>query len=257
MARKKKMTFKLDPEWLIKEPLDFELKKYTLLDYIQKCEKRFDNFEIYPDFVELSLHLANIQSLVKENVLLLTDKKFESCDDEILLKELYPKKPRELSDIEKVELEKTIRYSGNKLFDTFNIGKSIWDITFDSVEISIKKNKEFIEPTKAYVYYFRKETETLYVWELEIKKTRVDKNSQKSYMRLIYENNPKDLTLSTILSTFSKWTTNKNFDEIPVFEAKSKQLLPLESTLVPIIKRKVLALIYQISSMKIEKNFDS
>ena len=131
------------------------------------------------------------------------------------------------------------------------------DITFDSVEISIKKNKEFIEPTKAYVYYFRKETETLYVWELEIKKTRVDKNSQKSYMKLIYENNPKDLTLSTILSTFSKWTTNKNFDEIPVFEAKSKQLLPLESTLVPIIKRKVLALIYQISSIKIEKNFDS
>ena len=93
MARKKKMSFKLNPEWMLKEPLDFEYNKYTLLDYIQKCEKNLDNFEIYPDFVELSLHLANMQSLVKENTLLLTDKKFDSCDDEILLKDLYPKKP--------------------------------------------------------------------------------------------------------------------------------------------------------------------
>ena len=103
MGRKKKMLFKLNPEWLLKEPIDFEYNKYTLLDYLQKCEKGFDKLEIYPDFVELSLHLANLQSLVKENTLLLTNKKFESCDDEILLKELYPKKPRELSTEEEGE----------------------------------------------------------------------------------------------------------------------------------------------------------
>ena len=100
MARKKKMSFKLNPEWMLKEPLDFEYNKYTLLDYIQKCEKNLDRFEIYPDFVELSLHLANMQSLTKEHILLLTDKKFESCDDEIMMKDLYPKKPRELSQEE-------------------------------------------------------------------------------------------------------------------------------------------------------------
>jgi len=33
--------------------------------------------------------LANVQSLHKENTLLLTDKKFDSCDDEIMLKDLY------------------------------------------------------------------------------------------------------------------------------------------------------------------------
>ena len=106
MGRKKKMPFKLNPEWMMKEPLDFEYNKYTLLDYLQKCEKSLDKFEIYPDFVELSLHLANIQSLTKENILLLTDKKFKSCDDEILLKDLYPKKPRELSEEEVGELKK-------------------------------------------------------------------------------------------------------------------------------------------------------
>jgi hypothetical protein len=77
------------------------------LDYLQKCEKNLDKYEIYPDFVELSLHLANVQSLGKENILLLTDKKFESCDDEIFIKDLYPKKPRELTIEETEELDKT------------------------------------------------------------------------------------------------------------------------------------------------------
>jgi predicted Rossmann fold nucleotide-binding protein DprA/Smf involved in DNA uptake len=40
--------------------------------------------------------------LVKENTLLLTNKKFESCDDEILVKELVAKKPRELSKEEEL-----------------------------------------------------------------------------------------------------------------------------------------------------------
>lgn len=141
MARQKKQSFKLDPEWMLKKPVDFEFNKYTLLDYLQKCENRFNNLEIYPDFVELSLHLANIQSLVKENKLLLTNKVFESCDDEILLKELVPKKPRLLSDDESDELDKTIRYSGNKLFDAFNVAKSIWNLAYDNIEVSLKKNK--------------------------------------------------------------------------------------------------------------------
>jgi hypothetical protein len=136
METKKNISFKLNPEWMYKEPIDFEYNKYTLLGYLQKCEKSFENLEIYPDFVELSLHLANVQSIIKENTLLLTEKKFESCDDEILLKELYTKKPRKLSEDEEDELDKTIKFSGPKLFDAFNIAKSIWNIAFESIDLS-------------------------------------------------------------------------------------------------------------------------
>ena len=81
MSRKKKIAFKLNPEWMFKEPLDFEYNKYTLLDYLQKCEKNLDKYEIYPDFVELSLHLANVQSLGKENILLLSTQIFKLTKD--------------------------------------------------------------------------------------------------------------------------------------------------------------------------------
>ena len=226
MGRRKKIAFKLNPEWMLKEPLDFEYNKYTLLDYIQKCEQRLDKFEIYPDFVELSLHLANMQSLSKENTLLLTDKKFHSYDDEIMLKDLYPKKPREMSKEEEDELGRTIKYSNNKLFDTFNIAKSIWNIVFDEVEISIKKK-------------------------------RGDKNISQTYITKIYENTPDKTTLLSIIENHSKFNKTEYYKDLPVFEMLCSQNFPMEQAIVPIMKRKITAYIFQIVNMVKVKNFDS
>lgn len=259
MGRKKKnnISFKLNPEWMLKEPIDFEFNKYTLLDYLQKCEKRFNNLEIYPDFVELSLHLANIQSLVKENTLLLTEKKFESCDDEILLKELVPKKPRELSKEEETELDKTIRYSGSKLFDAFNMAKSIWNMAYDNLDISLKKNKKSIHGGLGYIYFYHKEKNNVIVWEYQIKKPKGDSNNNKTYLKLIYQGEPSDLTLQYIIETFSSWNEIDGYKEFPIFEAKCHQPFPLEETLIPIMKRKIMAYVFQVVNFEKINNFDS
>jgi hypothetical protein len=257
MARKKKMSFKLNPEWMLKEPLDFEYNKYTLLDYIQKCEKNFDNLEIYPDFVELSLHLANIQSLNKENTLLLTNKKFESCDDEIMLKDLYPKKPRELSQEEQQELVKTIQYSNAKLYDTFNMAKSVWSMAFDSVDISLKKNKGYLSTGMGYSFFYSKKENKVYVWEYQIKQSRKLPNTNKITIKLIYENSPEDITLSSIIETNSSFVNTKKYNALPVFEIQSRQDLPLEQTIVPIMKRKIISYIFQVYNLNKTKDFDS
>jgi hypothetical protein len=253
MSKAKKMVFKLNPEWMLKEPVDFEYNKYTLLDYLQKCEKRFDNLELYPDFIELSLHLANLQSLAKENMLLLTKKKFESCDDEILLKELYPKTPRELTKDEEDELDKTMRFSGGKLFDVFNIGKSIWNVAFDNVIISIKKNKKNFAFDKGYVFYYCKHIDTLYVWEYENKKRRGDNVSSKTILNLIYKESSEDLSLNTIIETNSTWNTTDDYQHLPIFEMKCSQNFPMEQTMIPIMKRKIMSFIFQHSKLQ---NFD-
>lgn len=257
MARKKNIKFKLDPEWMFKQPVDFEYNKYTVLDYIQKCEKRFDKLEIYPDFVELSLHLANLQSLAKENLILFTNKKFESCDDEILLKELYPKKPRELSPEEESELDKTIKFSGSKLFDAFNIGKSIWNLAFDNIHLSIKKNKENISTGRGFVYHLNKQSEILYIWEYEIKKIDKEELHNKIYLKLLYEGSKNDIVIGKLISETSTWKEIPGCELLPIFEVKSSQNFPLEQTFIPMMKRKLMTYVYQIVNMEILKNFDS
>lgn len=256
MGRKKKIQFKLNPEWMLKEPIDFEFNKYTLLDYLQKCEKGFDNLEIYPDFVEISLHLANLQSLSRENTLLLTDKKFESPDDEILLKELFPKKPRELSKEEESELEKTLKFSGPKLFDSFNTAKSIWNMAYDNLEISLKKNKDNLNDGKGYVFFYRKSEDIVYVWEFEIKRKKKESFSNKTYITEIFKGPPSDLTLTSIIENNSKWKDIEKSKKYPIFEARCQQNFPMEQTLIPILKRKITAYIYQIVNIEKIKTFD-
>jgi len=258
MGRKKKILFKLNPEWMFKEPLDFEYNKYTLLDYLQKCEKGFDKMEVYPDFVELSLHLANLQSIVKENTLLLTNKKFESCDDEILVKELIAKKPRELSKEEENELSETIKFSGSKLFDAFNMAKAIWNIAYDSVDVQIKKNKAGLVSGSGYIFYYQKDTESLFVWEYQIKKPKTDNQNNKTYINLIYNGPVDELTMTNIIDTFSTWNTTDFYHNLPIFEMKCSQKLPMEQTIIPIMKRKVMAYVFQVVNFeKINNNFDS
>lgn len=258
MGRKKKISFKLNPEWMFKEPLDFEYNKYTLLDYLQKCEKGFDKMEVYPDFVELSLHLANLQSIVKENTLLLTNKKFESCDDEILVKDLIAKKPRELSKEEETELNETIKFSGSKLFDAFNMAKAIWNIAYDSVEVQIKKNKDGLVSGSGYIFYYQKDTESLFVWEYQIKKSKTDNQNNKIYINLIYNGPVDELTMTNIIDTFSTWNTTDFYHNLPIFEMKCSQKLPMEQTIIPIMKRKVMAYVFQVVNFeKINNNFDS
>jgi hypothetical protein len=247
----------MNPEWMYKEPLDFEYNKYTLLDYLQKCDKSFDKFELYPNFVELSLHLANIQSIVKENTLLLTNKKFESFDDEILVKELIPKKPRKLTEEEENELDKTIKYSGPKLFDAFNIAKSIWNIAFESIDLYIRKNKEALIAGTGYIFFYRKQNEKLYVWEYEIKSDKKDRSTNRTYLNLIFDGNVDEFTLTQIIETFSKWNQTEYYKQLPIFEIKCSQNFPFEETMVPIIKRKVMSYIFQIVNIEKINNFDS
>jgi hypothetical protein len=255
MGRKKNQHFKLSPDWMFSQPIDFEYNKYTLLGYLQKCEKSFDNFEIYPDFVEISLHLANLQSLMKERTLLTTKKKFQFPDDEILLKELIPQRITGLTEDEFGEIEKTIMFSGNKLLDVFNVGKSIWSIVYESTDISIKKNKKNLNLGIGYVYVGFKTQKKVLMWEYSIKKIRGSKNDAKIYLNLIWEGDPQGLTMNSIISEKTSWS--EQHKTLPVFEVHSNENFPIDSTMVPMIKRKLLAYILQVVPRNQWEDFES
>lgn len=252
MARRKKISFKLDPEWMFKEPIDFEYNKYKLLGYLQKCEKNFDSHQIYPDFIELSLHIANLQSLSNKNFLFLTNKKFESCDDEILLKDLYPKIPRALAPEEQDELKKTINYSYNKLFDAFNIAKSIWTLAYDLVEVSLKKNKDSLLVGSGFVVYHQKEKSDIIVWEYQLK--RLKTKEEKIVLTEIYQGSQEEETLHSVIEKKSQWKNIDFVKKLPVFEVKCSQNFPFEETIIPLIKRKILGIIYQSKSPNTKKS---
>ena len=77
-------------DWLFQEPIDLEHKQYVLLDYLQKLDKNLNNFKLYPQFQEISLHLASINLLLEKGQTLNLNRILKDPDDEILISDLVP-----------------------------------------------------------------------------------------------------------------------------------------------------------------------
>jgi hypothetical protein len=72
----------------------------------------------------------------------------------------------------------------------------------------------------------------------------------------IYNGSSEDLTVPEIIETFSTWNQTEYFKELPIFEIQSSQNFPMEQTLVPIMKRKIMTYIFQIVNSEKLNNFD-
>lgn len=248
MARKRKnkeIEFIMNTDWLFEKPIDQEHKEYKLLSYFQKMGEKLDNMELYPGFIEISLHLANIQTLIREKKLVYTDKKFDSIDDELLVKDLKIKALPKMTSEEMQEFIAILKFSAPRLLEYFNIAKSVWSIAFDNIEVKIRKNKKNIHLKKGYFFYEEKKSNNLYVWEYEIKPASKGSPEEKTLVNLIYSEPKNKLTIPKIINTFSQWNLEDVRPTLPIFEMKCNDIFPINETLLPLFKRKMIGYINQ------------
>ena len=243
MRQKNRNNFIMNTDWLFDGILDAEQKQYVLLDYFQKMNQYLERMEVYPMFIELSLHLGNMQTLLTQNKILYTDRKLTSNDDELVLSDLKVKDIPVLDDDEVIEYHKILKNSQPQLYDYFNFAKSIWSIVYDSIEVVVKKNKNNLQSKSGFFSY--KTPEKVYIWLYTTKKVYKTKGQTKTSIKLIFEGEQNNLTIPQIISTFSKTYEKNNESYYPVFEVFCNDVFPLEQTLVPIFKRKILAYIHQ------------
>jgi len=241
---KKNFDFIMDTDWLFNGILDAEQKQYVLLDYFQKLNKYFEEMKIYPMFIELSLHLGNIQTLINTNKILYTEKKFTTNDDELLLSDLKVKDIPVLATEEVEEYKKILKNSQSQLYDYFNFAKSLWSVVYESIDIKVRKNKSNIK-SKSGFFYYQNDDEVLHIWMYTTKKVYRVENQTKTHLKEIYVGEMGDLTVEGIISKFSKTYEKNNETKYPVFRVTCSNIFPLKETLLPIFKRKILAFINQ------------
>jgi len=165
MGRKKKIEFLMNTDWMFEKPIDREHKEYKLLSYFQKMGEKLDKMELYPGFIELSLHLANVQTLIKDKKIIYTNKKFATVDDELLVKDLKIRDIPEMSEEEYQEFIQILTYSAPRMFEYFGIAKSVWELVFDSVNLKVRKNTKNILSPKGYFYHTDEKTKKWHIWE--------------------------------------------------------------------------------------------
>jgi hypothetical protein len=225
----------LSETWFAEGYIDFELKKYTLLAYLQEINHYFNENKLYPQLADLIFHYNNIVAF-REN------KKY--------LKEQFPKKLTGIQ-IEKLqilyeqmieddelmmELEEIINYSVNKMKKAISSGTEIYEFVEEKLTISpiglvpldIQEGYFFLsagQTKETRIYYYR-----LSIFEKHDEKYRSMRTSyidvwQRS-MAYTYENIKYELIRK-----------NNTLTNPAVYSIETALSVPINETLLPIAKR--------------------
>lgn len=231
----------LSETWFAEGRIDFELKKYTLLAYLQEVNKYFNENKLYPQLADVIFHYHNIIAF-RENKKYLQEH-FPKKLTGIQLEKLQMLYEQMIQDDELMqELEDIIHYSAGKIKHTITNGTEIYEFVEDKISI----NPVGIIPLDTHEGYF-------FLSSGEIHHTRV-----YQYRLSIFEKH--DEKYRSIKTSFiDQWTRSisstyehikselirhrKDLPNPAVYSIETELRFPVDETLLPIAKRSLVKFI--------------
>ena len=232
---------KLSETWFAEGYIDFELKKYTLLAYLQEVGKHFDANKLYPQLADVVFHYNNLVAF-REN------KKF--------LQEHFPKKltgiqmekiqllyEQMIEDTELMqELEEIIQYSTETMKATLKTGADIYEFVEDQIQISpvglipldTKEGYFFLRSGQAkytLLYHYR-----LSIFEKHDERYRSMKTMFLDRRQYSFSN-----TYENLKSELIRYRTD--LPNPAVYAVETGLQWPIEETLLPIAKRSLVKIV--------------
>ncbi|MBA2328966.1 MAG: hypothetical protein ACR2KB_16920 [Chitinophagaceae bacterium] len=125
----------LSQTWFAEGYIDFELKKYTLLAYLQEINKCFDQNRLYPQLADLIFHYNNVVAF-RENKKYLQEQ-FPKKLTGIQIEKLQILYEQMIEDDELMkELEEIIGYAADTMKTTISCGTEIYEFVEQNLSIS-------------------------------------------------------------------------------------------------------------------------
>jgi hypothetical protein len=225
----------LSETWFADGYIDFELKKYTLLAYLQEINKQFNENKLYPQLSDVIFHYNNLVAF-RENKKFLQDQ-FPKKLTGIQLEKLQLLYEQIIEDDELMqELEDIIHYSAETMKPTISSGTEIYEFVEDKLNI-FPIGLLPIETNEG--YFFLSEgtyrNTRIYQYRLSFFEKRDEKyRSIKTEFIGQYERN--------IVNTYElmKIELIRNRKELPnpaVYSIETDLSFPVDETLLPIAKR--------------------
>jgi hypothetical protein len=225
----------LSETWFAEGYIDFELKKYTLLAYLQEVNKYFNQNKLYPQLADVIFHYNNIIAF-RENKKFLQEH-FPKQLTAVNMQKLQLIYERMIEDDELMkELEDIIHYSASEIKTTIQTGAEIYEFVEKKLNIEpvglipLDVNEGYLlikdaQVNATVVYQYR-----LTIFEKHDEKYRgIHTNYIHKWYRTV-SNSPENIKHELI----------KNRKELPnpaVYNIETELAYPLEETLLPIAKR--------------------
>jgi hypothetical protein len=231
----------LSETWFAEGYIDFELKKYVLLAYLQQVNRFYHENKIYPQLADVIFHYNNLVAF-KENKESLKNQ-FPKRLTGIQMEKLQLLYEEMIADDEIMEeLAQIVHYATSQLKNTIDSGQEIYDFVEDKLEIQpigiipLYLNEGYFilrngDTASSKVYQYR-----LSIFERHSEKYR---SLQSNYVDE-WENNMVN-TFDSIKYSLIK--QNKDLPNPAVYAITTNFTFPLEETLLPVAKRSLVRVI--------------
>ncbi len=128
------MSF-LSETWFIEGNIDFESKKYTLLAYLQRINKAFNDNQLYPQLADLIFHFRNLQNFKESKQLVKSQ--FPKKLTGIQLKKIRLIYEEMIADTGLMtEIEDIVQFAMQEMQSTVNNGTEFYDYVESSLSIT-------------------------------------------------------------------------------------------------------------------------
>lgn len=235
----------LSETWFAEGFIDFELKKYVLLSYLQETNKYFNENKLYPQLADLIFHYNNLVAF-RENKRFLQEQ-FPKRLTGLQMEQLQMLYEQMIADDELMqELEDIINYSAVEMKTTISSGTEIYEFVEGKMTITpvglvpldIQEGYFFLSSGKSKntrVYQYHLSFFEKYEEKYRSIKTIYLQMQQRS-MVYTYENIKRDLI-----------RTRAELPNPAVYCIETELSFPVEETLLPIAKRSLVKYISNVA----------
>ena len=231
----------LSETWFAEGYIDFELKKYTLLAYLQNINKGFRENKLYPHLADIIFHYNNIISF-RENKKILQNqfpKRLTGLQIE-KLQVLYEQVIEDDSLMK--ELEDIIQFSVSNMKDTIRDGSEIYEFVENKILIT-PIGLMPLEHNEGYFFLNIANEKDTHVYQYRISIFERHDEKFRSIQTVFI-----DMWYKSIATTYENIkaeliTKKRDLPNPAVFALETPLKFPLEETILPIAKRSLVKFI--------------
>jgi hypothetical protein len=233
----------LSQTWFAEGYIDFELKKYTLLAYLQQINRYFNENKLYPQLSDLIFHYNNIVAF-RENKKYLQEH-FPKKLTGVQIEKLQVLYEQMIADDELMqELETIINYSAGEMKTTISNGTEIYEFVEENLTIT-PIGIVPLDIQEGYFFLSAGNTRSTHVYQYRL--SFFEKHDEK--FRSI-KTNYLDMMYRSMVNTYESLKSEliKNRSDLPnpaVYSIETDLSFPVEETLLPIAKRSLVKFISQ------------
>jgi len=233
----------LSETWFADGYIDFELKKYILLAYLQEVNKCFNENKLYPQLADIIFHYNNLVAF-RENKKYLQEQ-FPKKLSGIQMEKLQVLYEQIIEDDELMqELEDIIQYSTGKMKSTIQSGSQIYEFVEEKLNI-FPIGIVPLDTNEGYFFLSEGSFRTTLVYQYRL--SFFEKHDEKfRAIRTEYVNEWERNFVNTYENIKAELLRhNPHLPNPAVYSIETELTFPIAETLLPVAKRSLVRYISQ------------